>query len=361
MENLPSSRTETTLPVKVTESDQNETYNPFEHRKISHPTTDFETLIHFVKGCVGSGILSMPLAFSNAGLWFGLVATFTVGFICTYCVHILVKCAHILCKRAQIPSLDYAGIAETAFLVGHKSLRKWSNISRTCVKLFLILYLIGTCCVYVVLVASSIKQVIEVISNIQLNIRLYILMLLFPLILSNLVRRLKYLVWYSFIANILMGIGLGITLYYILTDLPPTTTQYAIASVFDWPMFFGTVIFAIEGMGVVMSLENNMKNPTHFIGCPGVLNIGMAFVVTLYATFGFLGFLKYGAATEGSITLNLPVEDRLAQSVKLMIALSIFLTYSLQFYVPVDIFWENVRGYFKQHLNLAEYVVRIGH
>lgn len=272
--------------------------------------SDFETLIHFVKGCVGSGILSMPLAFSNAGLWFGLGATVTVGFICTYCVHILVKCAHILCKRARIPSLDYAGIAETAFLAGHKSLHRWASVARICVKLFLILYQVGTCCVYVVLVASSIKQVVEVVSDIQLNIRLYILPLLLPLILSNLVRRLKYLLWYSFIANILMGVGLGITLYYILTDLPPTSTRYAIADVYDWPMFFGTVIFAIEGMGVVMSLENNMENPTHFIGCPGVLNIGMAFVVTLYALFGFLGFLKYGSATQGVITLNLPVEDK---------------------------------------------------
>lgn len=252
----------------------------------------------------------MPLAFSNAGLWFGLVATFAIGAVCTYCVQILVKCAQVLCRRARIPALDYAGIAETAFLVGHKSLHKWSRVARFLVKLFLVLYLIGTCCIYIVLVASSVKQVVEFFSTARINIRLYILMLLPPLILSNLVRRLKYLVWYSFAANILMGIGLGITLYYMLTDLPTITERYAVANVSEWPIFFGTVIFAIEGMGVVMSLENNMKNPTHFIGCPGVLNVGMAFVVTLYAVFGFLGFLKYGATTEGSVTLNLPVEDK---------------------------------------------------
>jgi amino acid permease len=33
----------------------------------------------------------MPMAFKNAGLTFGVVATFTIGFICTYCVHILVS------------------------------------------------------------------------------------------------------------------------------------------------------------------------------------------------------------------------------------------------------------------------------
>jgi amino acid permease len=33
----------------------------------------------------------MPMAFKNAGLTFGVVATFAIGFICTYCVHILVS------------------------------------------------------------------------------------------------------------------------------------------------------------------------------------------------------------------------------------------------------------------------------
>lgn len=56
----------------------------------------------------------------------------------------------------------------------------------------------------------------------------------------------------------------------------------------------------------VMPLENNMKTPTHFIGCPGVLNTGMFFVVLLYTSVGFFGYLKYGDATEASITLNLP-------------------------------------------------------
>lgn len=52
-----------------------------------------------------------------------------------------------------------------------------------------------------------------------------------------------------------------------------------------------------------------MKTPSHFNGCPGVLNIGMAVVVTLYTGVGFFGFLQYGDDTKGSITLNLPVTE----------------------------------------------------
>lgn len=52
-----------------------------------------------------------------------------------------------------------------------------------------------------------------------------------------------------------------------------------------------------------------MKTPRSFLGCPGVLNIGMFMVVSLYTGFGFFGYLKFGNSVQGSITLNLPREQ----------------------------------------------------
>lgn len=300
-----------TLPLVniMSKDEENCDYDPFQNRKLTHPTSDGETLIHLLKGSLGSGILAMPLAFANAGLWFGLISTIVIGVICTYSVHILVKCSQLLCRRAQVPSLAFADIAETAFLSGPEPLHKWSRLARFIINSFLIVDLIGCCCVYVVFVARNVKQIVDYYYELDVDIRVIMLAMLVPLILINLIRKLKYLAPFSMVANVLIAAGMGITMYYIFQDLPKTTERPAMVEVKHWPVFFGTVIFALEGIGVVMSLENNMKKPNHFIGCPGVLNIGMAFVVTLYTSVGFLGYLKYGPETKGSITLNLPVDE----------------------------------------------------
>lgn len=67
--------------------------------------------------------------------------------------------------------------------------------------------------------------------------------------------------------------------------------------------FFSTVIYAIEGIGAMLPVENSMKKPQYF---HRVLNIGMIVVVALYVTVGFLGYVRYGDAIEPSITINLP-------------------------------------------------------
>ncbi|XP_014680517.1 PREDICTED: proton-coupled amino acid transporter 2-like [Priapulus caudatus] len=74
------------------------------------------------------------------------------------------------------------------------------------------------------------------------------------------------------------------------------------------PLFFGSAIYAFEGIGVVLPLENKMKSPEDFAGLTGVLNTSMTLVAAMYIMVGFYGYLKYGDDVLGSITLNLPHE-----------------------------------------------------
>lgn len=144
---------------------------------------------------------------------------------------------------------------------------------------------------------------------ITLDVRIYLMLLLLPMVPLNLVKNLKYLTPVSFVASILTLVGLVITFTYILHDLPHSDTVDGIASWSSLPLYFGTAIYAFEGIGVVLPLENNMRNPGDFVGWTGVLNTGMIIVACLYTSVGFFGYLKYGKDVKGSITLNLPSED----------------------------------------------------
>lgn len=95
-------------------------------------------------------------------------------------------------------------------------------------------------------------------------------------------------------------------LTYVLRELPSISERQPFGDISEFPLFFGTTLFAIEAVGVVVALENNMKTPKAFGSKFGVLNVGMTVITLLYAVFGFLGYLKYGADSDESITLNLP-------------------------------------------------------
>jgi len=91
--------------------------------------SDGETLLHLLKGSLGTGILAMPKAFYNAGYVVGLIATIIIGLLCTYCMRILVRSEYELCKRRRVPSMTYPATAEAALLEGPVFLRPFSKAS----------------------------------------------------------------------------------------------------------------------------------------------------------------------------------------------------------------------------------------
>ncbi|KAG8292357.1 hypothetical protein J6590_042593 [Homalodisca vitripennis] len=90
---------------------------------------------------------------------------------------------------------------------------------------------------------------------------------------------------------------------------------------------------------MVLPLQSEMKNPEKFSTPLGVLNVGNLIVTVLLLSTGFIGYLKYGEAVEGSLTLNLPYESILSQFVKITIAIGMLLTYPIVMYVPHTIIW----------------------
>lgn len=123
----------------------------------------------------------------------------------------------------------------------------------------MIVYQLGICCVYIVFVATNIKSVADYYIK-PFDVRLYMLILLLPLILINYIRNLKRLAPLSTLANVITFVGLGIVLYYIFDQLPSIDTVEYVGTLKGYPLYVGTTLFALEAVGVVSIPFINVKN-----------------------------------------------------------------------------------------------------
>ncbi|KPJ19770.1 Proton-coupled amino acid transporter 4 [Papilio machaon] len=195
--------------------------------------------------------------------------------------------------------------------------------------------------------------------NYTFTVKEYCGFLLIPLIALTQIRHLKFLVPFSLLANICLLLTFVITCIYTFSDLKELSTVKLASSPAQWPLFLSTAIFAMEGINVVMPVENEMRKPEHFLGCPGVLNVTMVLVAVLYAVVGVFGYLKYGDDVKGSITINLPQDEILALIAKVMVATAVYFTYCLQMYAPMDIIWTRIKDSMKQKFhNTGQIILR---
>ncbi|XP_072332546.1 neutral amino acid uniporter 4 isoform X4 [Scyliorhinus torazame] len=257
-----------------------------------------QTLIHLLKGNIGTGLLGLPLAIKNAGLLLGPVSLVLMGIVAIHCMHVVVRCSHHFCQRFQKQGLSYGDTVTFAMEQGpFLCLRNKAPWGRTTVEFFLIITQLGFCSVYFVFLAANMKQ-----------------------------------------------------------DMPHLGKLPLVASWKKYPLFFGSAIFAFEGIGLVLPIENKMMQRKRF---PQALNIGMAIVTALYVSLATLGYLHFGDNVQGSITLNLPQNIWLYQLVKILYSFGILITYTIQYYVPAEIILPAVSAQVPQRWKLlCDLVVR---
>lgn len=320
-----------------------------------HPTSDLDALLHVVKSSLGSGILAISDGFKNAGTVVGIVGTVFIGMLCTHCTYVMVKCSQDMCRMLNKPFLGYTETVEQALLYcANKRFSRYAGFVRNCVEGSMFFTYYGVNTVYIILVSNSFQSIIETQFDIHYNIRVYICAFAIPFFLVGIVRNMKYLVPFSAIANVLLFVGLCLTFYYLFTDLPSFSSRPAAVKITQFPLFFSTVLFGMEGIGTMLPIENSMKKPKHFLGCPGVLTIAMTIVVSLFCGLGLIGYVKYGDETEANITLNLP-GDALAQSVKALVALAVLFSYGLQLAASMDVVWKRLEHRFDKSVETKRY------
>ncbi|KAA0183803.1 Proton-coupled amino acid transporter 1 [Fasciolopsis buskii] len=304
--------------------------------------TEAHALMNFIKGNIGSGILSMPVVLRYAGLWTGLVMILFAGILATYLMHVLVRVANSVRLRhaLELNNMDYTETVFNVFKYGPYKLRKPKGKIKHAVNLFLIITQIGFSCVYTLFITENTRFFLGwFYKGTPLNfyiVALIVCVLLVPMCLTS---NLRILAHVAAIANVATLIGTVLIFAYLfwsglgrVTELPAfTNTQGVLVA-------FGIVMYSFEGISLVLPIQSKMAHPEVYSHPCGVLNCGMISIVCMNALFAFFGYLRFGDKAVGSITLNIPEYPFWFAPIKPLFVLAIVVTYLLQFYIPASIF-----------------------
>ncbi|XP_055752623.1 neutral amino acid uniporter 4-like [Salvelinus fontinalis] len=193
----------------------------------------------------------------------------------------------------------------------YQCFRKSARFGRHLVNFFLVWTQLGFCSAYFVFLAENIKQVVEGYQGVNITLA------------DEFFDNTSMLPAPVPLPTMMPAPDFG-----DLQRLPLTSPLG------KFPFFFGTAIFAFEGIGVVLPLENQMKEPKRF---PAALNIGMGITIVLYVVLAMLGYLHFGDDVKGSKTLNLPHNAWTNQMVKILYSFGVFVSFAIQSFVPAEI------------------------
>lgn len=152
----------------------------------------------------------------------------------------------------------------------------------------------------------------------------------------SLMRDISKLAFTALIADALILLGLTYLYYY---DFFTIISQGGLADIVnfnprDWTLFIGTAIFTFEGIGLIIPIQESMREPQKF---PRVLAIVMVIITTVFISMGALSYAAYGSKTETVVILNMPQEDKLVNAVQFMYSLAILLSTPLQIFPAIRI------------------------
>ncbi|XP_077862167.1 proton-coupled amino acid transporter 1-like, partial [Saccoglossus kowalevskii] len=252
---------------------------------------------------------------------------------------LLADCSHHLCKKTKSVSLDYGEVAyEATHLSAAKRFNSYANIARITVNTFLFFSQLVFCSIYIIFISDNIQQIyIQFHPNHTPVVQVFMVILTIVILLISYIKNLDALAIYSAIGNLILIVGSVIVFEYLIAGIVENKTDISSLPLFDtvanFPIFFGTAVFSYEGIGVVLPVENKMKHPRHF---KKTLHISMAIVTILYIFMGTLGYMRFGLDVKDTITLNLPQDQGLYISVRIMLSLVLVVSYAIQFYVPIQ-------------------------
>lgn len=273
-----------------------------------------------LKSFVGTGVVFLPKAYLNGGMLFSNLVLLGVATLSYYCFILLVN------TRLKVEGSfgDMGGI-----LYG-----KWL---RALILSSVALSQIGFVSAYIVFTSESLQAFILAVSNCRtwIDIKLMVLMQLIIFLPLSLIRDISKLGITALIADFFIFLGLVYLYFYDIS----TIALDGIADIVnfnpkDWTLFIGTAIFTFEGVGLIIPIQESMKNPSRF---PPVLAGVMIVITIVFISMGALSYAAFGSTTKTVVLLNLPQDNKFVNAVQLLYSLAILLSTPLQLFPAIRI------------------------
>lgn len=271
-----------------------------------------KTFLLLLKAFVGTGVLFLPRAFFNGGLLFssGMLIMFAV--LSYYCYYLLAK---------------------TTVLTNITSFVSMGNTLYGKFMMYLILISIvisqcGFVATYVIFTAENIRAFIFNTMNIDLPMWAIVSIEAVCIIPLSLIRNLTKLSLSAIIANIFILFSILVIVIYTSIDLVKDgPRKVTLLNQSSWSLFIGVAIFAFEGIGLIIPIQQSMRRPQDFpLALAGVIIV----CVVLFIGVGALGYFTYGESINSVVIMNLPQDSYLVMSIQLIYALAIMLSIPLQ-------------------------------
>lgn len=284
--------------------------------------TDKKAYFLLLKAFVGTGVLFLPRAFASGGLMFSIVTLLGFGLLSYWCYLVLVF------TKMATKVLSFADI-------GYRLYGQWLQ---QLILMSIVVSQIGFVAAYMVFTSENLRAFVNNIGGGTHSADWYIaaqIVILAPLSLVRDITRLSLL---AVLANLFIMVGLVTILYYLCYEWLITNGGAFGPDIKYWfnqsefSVFIGVAIFAFEGIGLIIPIQESMVYPNHF---PWVLGKVLLTISAVFIGMGTLGYVTFGLNIQTVILLNLPQDSPFVIMIQLLYSLAILLSTPLQLFPAI--------------------------
>ncbi|KKY29048.1 putative amino acid permease [Phaeomoniella chlamydospora] len=307
-------------------------------------TTSWGAALLLLKSFVGTGVLFLPKAYLNGGMLFSNLVLLGVAILSFYCFILLVN------ARLKVDG-SFGDIGGALY----------GKYMRAVILTSIVISQMGFVAAYIVFVSENLQAFVLAVSKCKsfIDIKFMVLLQLVVFLPLSLVRDISKLGFTALVADFFILLGLIYLYYYdIATIVEEGIADIAAFNSSTWTLFIGTAIFTFEGVGLIIPIQESMKQPKRF---PGVLAMVMIGITIVFMSMGALSYAAYGSSTKTVVLLNLPQQNKFVNAVQFLYSLAILLSTPLQLFPAIRILeneWFTRSGKYNRYIKWKKNVFR---